>query len=80
MPFRRAHHVTGAIVKLAEGKGCGIEDLSLAEMQAIEPGITDGVFDVLTVDASVSSRTSLWRDRSGQCAEQAARARDRFLG
>ena len=80
MPFRRAHHVTGTIVKLAEDKGCGIEDLSLAEMQAVEPDITDGVFDVLTVDASVSSRTSYGGTAPDNVREQVARARDRFLG
>ncbi|MEP2186263.1 MAG: argininosuccinate lyase, partial [Roseibium sp.] len=74
------HHVTGTIVKLAEDKSCGIEDLSLAEMQAVEPGITEGVFDVLTVDASVSSRTSYGGTAPDNVREQVARARDRFLG
>ena len=59
MPFRRAHHVAGSLVKLAEGKGCGLEDLSLAEMQEIEPGITAEAQAVLSVDSSVASRTSL---------------------
>ena len=58
MPFREAHHVTGAIVKRAETKGCLLEELSLAEMQAVEPRITKEVFSVLSVDASVRSRTS----------------------
>jgi argininosuccinate lyase len=58
MPFRRAHHVTGALVKLAEGKGCDLGDLSLADMQSVEPGITDAVFGVLTVERSVASRRS----------------------
>ena len=58
MPFRDAHHVTGRIVGLAEGKRCGLEQLSLAEMQAVEPGITSDVFAVLGVENSVKSRTS----------------------
>lgn len=58
MPFRDAHHVTGALVRLAEDKGCGLEDLSLAEMQAIEPTITRDVFERLGVENSVKSRTS----------------------
>jgi len=58
MPFRRAHHVTGSLVKLAEGKGCDLPDLSLADMQSVEPGITDAVFGVLTVERSVASRRS----------------------
>ncbi|MEL6979068.1 MAG: argininosuccinate lyase [Pseudomonadota bacterium] len=58
LPFREAHHVTGALVKAAETKGCGLEDLSLAEMQAIHPQIEAGVFDVLGVRRSVESRVS----------------------
>lgn len=58
MPFRRAHHVAGSLVKLAEDKGVGLEDLSLDEMRAIEPGITAEAQAVLTVASSVASRTS----------------------
>lgn len=58
MPFRDAHHVTGGIVKLAEGENCDLADLSLTQMQSVEPKITEAVFDVLSVEASVASRTS----------------------
>jgi argininosuccinate lyase len=58
LPFREAHHVTGTIVKRAETKGVGLDELSLAEMQAVESRITKEVFSVLSVDASVRSRTS----------------------
>ena len=58
MPFRQAHHVTGSIVKAAEEKGIGLEELTLADMQAVEPAITAAVFEVLGVERSVGSRTS----------------------
>ncbi len=58
MPFRDAHHVTGQIVSLAEGRGVELAGLSLAEMRAVEPRIDEAVFGVLTVEASVRSRTS----------------------
>jgi len=58
MPFREAHHVTGAIVKAAEAKGVDLDFLPLADMQAIEPRITKAVFSVLSVENSVKSRTS----------------------
>jgi argininosuccinate lyase len=58
MPFRQAHHVTGRIVALAAARKIGLEDLSLADMQSVEPKITQAVFDVLGVDESVASRTS----------------------
>ncbi len=58
MPFRDAHHVTGAIVKAAEAKGVDLDKLALSDMQAIEPRITKAVFSVLSVENSVKSRTS----------------------
>jgi len=58
-PFREAHHITGRIVALAEARGCGLADLSLADMQSVEPGLTADVMSVLGVEASAGSRTSL---------------------
>ncbi len=58
IPFREAHHITGRIVALAEAQGKGLEKLPLAEMQAIEPRITEEVFGVLGPENSVRSRTS----------------------
>ncbi len=57
-PFRTAHGIAGAIVKRAETLGVRLEDLSLAEMQAIDPAITKDVYGVLSLAASVASRTS----------------------
>lgn len=58
LPFREAHHVTGAIVKLAEGRGVALEDLPLNAMQGVEKRISADVFSVLSVENSVRSRTS----------------------
>ena len=58
MPFRDAHHVTGRIVAKASEQGLALHKLPLAEMQAIEPKITAAALDVLSVQASVESRTS----------------------
>ena len=58
VPFREAHHITGRAVKLAEDKGCGLAELSLTDLKAIDARIGEGVFGVLSVDASVASRTS----------------------
>jgi len=58
MPFRNAHHVTGKIVGLAADKKIGLEKLTLAEMQTVEPKITADVFTILGVEKSVRSRTS----------------------
>ena len=73
LPFRDAHHVTGALVAMAEKKGCDLPDLSLADMQSVHQGITDGVFDVLTVEASVMSRQSYGGTSPVRVREQIAR-------
>jgi argininosuccinate lyase len=79
MPFRRAHHVTGEIVKRAEASGRALAELPLAELQQVEPGITSGVFGVLDVDRSVASRTSFGGTAPARVREAAAAARRRFL-
>jgi len=58
MPFRDAHHVTGRIVAKAAEQDVALHKLPLAEMKKIEPKITQAVFDVLSVERSVTSRTS----------------------
>ncbi|SFK95705.1 argininosuccinate lyase [Falsiroseomonas stagni] len=77
-PFRDAHHVTGRLVALAEGKGVDLAGLTLAEMQSVEPRITDGVFGVLTVQASVASRTSFGGTAPANVARMAAEWQERL--
>ncbi|WP_338245519.1 argininosuccinate lyase [Aurantiacibacter hainanensis] len=58
IPFREAHHITGAAVKLAESKGVALEKLALDELKAIDDRIDDRVYTALSVEASVAARTS----------------------
>ncbi|WP_181701332.1 argininosuccinate lyase [Chthonobacter albigriseus] len=58
IPFRDAHHVTGRIVAIAAERGITLDEVPLADMQAVHSGITDAVFDVLSVEKSVASRVS----------------------
>jgi argininosuccinate lyase len=58
MPFRDAHHVTGRIVALASKQGVALHQLPLKAMQEVEPDITAEALRVLSVEASVKSRTS----------------------
>jgi argininosuccinate lyase len=58
MPFRDAHHVTGRIVARAAEDGVALHQLPLKAMQAVEPKITAEALAVLSVEASVKSRTS----------------------
>ena len=77
LPFREAHHVTGRAVALAEDKGVDLAGLSLDELKGINAAITEAVFDVLTVDASVASRTSYGGTAPERVREQIALWRKR---
>ncbi|MBP7241700.1 argininosuccinate lyase [Amaricoccus sp.] len=76
LPFRDAHHVTGALVKTAEAAGADLPELDLAAMQAAHPGITAEVYEVLGVDNSVASRTSYGGTAPAQVRAQVARWRE----
>ena len=73
MPFRKAHHVTGQIVAAAEAAGVSLEKLPLAAMRKIEPGITKAVFNVLSVERSVASRTSFGGTAAANVRREAAK-------
>jgi argininosuccinate lyase len=78
LPFREAHHVTGRIVRAAEERRCGLADLPLADMQAVDPRISEDVFSVLSVEASVRSRTSEGGTAPARVREQVAAWRRRL--
>jgi argininosuccinate lyase len=71
MPFRQAHHVTGRIVALAAEAGLDLEQLTLPQLQSIEPTITAEVFNVLGVEKSVCSRVSYGGTAPENVREQA---------
>ena len=79
LPFRRAHHATGQVVRRAEALGCTLAELPLAELQAMEPAITAAVYDVLDPARSVASRTSFGGTAPELVRAAAAEARRRYL-
>lgn len=79
LPFREAHHVTGRIVRLAEDKGCILSEVPLADMQAVSPLITESVYKVLTLEASVASRCSFGGTAPSRVREAIAVARKKYL-
>jgi argininosuccinate lyase len=78
MPFRDAHHVTGRLVAKAEEMGVDLAGLTIGEMQAVEPRIHAGVFGVLSVAASVRSRTSYGGTAPANVARMAAEWKERL--
>jgi argininosuccinate lyase len=75
VPFREAHHITGRAVKLAEDRGVGLAELPLEDLREIDPRIDASVYEVLTVAASVRSRTSYGGTAPERVREQIAAAK-----
>jgi len=75
VPFREAHHITGAAVKAAEECGCKLDELPMETLRVIDARIDERVFDVLSVDASVRSRTSYGGTAPERVREQIAEAK-----
>lgn len=78
LPFRDAHHVTGTLVAMAEARGVDLPDLTLTDMQSVNPAITAAVFTVLGVHNSVASRQSYGGTAPDQVRAQIARWKDRL--
>ncbi len=79
-PFRKAHEIVGAVVAAAERRGVTLDRLPLDEMQAIDASITEDVFSVLSVEASVASRTSFGGTAPDNVRKEIAAWRDRLNG
>jgi argininosuccinate lyase len=79
MPFREAHHVTGAVVRRADELSCRLDQLSLADLQAIAPEITASALNVLSPTQAVESRSSYGGTAPDQVRAQVRLAEERFL-
>jgi argininosuccinate lyase len=75
IPFREAHHITGAAVKLAESRGVALDRLPLADLQAIDARIDERVFAALSVEASVAARASHGGTAPDEVRKRVAEAR-----
>jgi argininosuccinate lyase len=76
VPFREAHHVTGAAVKLAESRGVALAALPLADLQAIDSRIGEDVYRALSVEASVAARASHGGTAPAEVRKRIAEARE----
>ncbi|MEC3974043.1 argininosuccinate lyase [Amycolatopsis sp. H20-H5] len=75
VPFRVAHEAAGESVRVAEGRGVGLDELTDEEFEKINPALTPDVREVLTVEGSVRSRDA----RGGTAPERVAEQRDRLI-
>ena len=79
VPFREAHAITGRTVRRADEKGCDLKDLTLADLQAIEPRITADAVALLDPATAIARRTSEGGTAPSEVTKQIARARQRYL-
>ena len=75
VPFREAHHIAGSAVAAAEAKGVSLDELSLADLQAVDQRVTGDALTVLSVEASVATRRSAGGTAPERVAEAIAAAR-----
>ena len=78
IPFREAHHITGAAVKLAEKKSVALDELSIEELTAIDTRIDDRVYKALSVEASVAARNLHGGTAPAEVRNRVAQAREKL--
>jgi argininosuccinate lyase len=78
LPFREAHHATGRIVAEAVARSLALDEMPLDALRAVHSGIDERVYGVLSVDASVRSRTSEGGTAPDNVRAQAAAWRERL--
>jgi argininosuccinate lyase len=78
VPFREAHELTGAAVRKADERGVELRGLSDDELASISPKLTPGVREVLTVEGSIASRSSVGGTAPERVREQLVELRNRL--
>jgi argininosuccinate lyase len=84
MPFRQAHHVVGAVVALAEKTGKPLNQLTLAELQSIEPVTCTKFFSrdalgVFNLKTAMAKRNITGAPGTKEVAKQLTRWRKQLL-
>jgi len=79
IPFRQAHHITGAIVGFASKNDLTLHSVPLEEMQKIEPRITEDVFDAISNEVSLNARNGFGGTAPEQVSDACKRVRERYL-
>jgi argininosuccinate lyase len=77
VPFRVAHEVAGACVRVCEERGIELWDLSDDDLAAISEHLTPQVRAVLTVEGSVASRDGVGGTAPVRVTEQLEAAKER---
>ena len=77
VPFRDAHEVSGACVRLCDQRGIELWDLSDSDLQSVSPALTPDVRTVLSLDGALAARSAYGGTAPARVLEQLEGARDR---
>jgi argininosuccinate lyase len=75
MPFRKAHHVVGAVVALAEGEGKPINKLTLADLQSVEKNFGRDALGIFDLKRAMTKRNLPGAPGTKEVTKQLARWR-----
>ncbi len=78
MPFRQAHHVVGAVVALAEKTGKLLNQLTLAELQGVNPTFGRDALGVFNLKTAMAKRNLTGAPGTKEVAKQLARWREQL--
>ncbi len=78
LPFRDAHAVVGGAVALAVERGCGLEELTLADFQRFDARMDESIYGVLDMDRALAARDHLGGTAPAAVRGACARARERL--
>tara|TARA_B100000941_G_scaffold97553_1_gene68010 strand:+ start:25 stop:567 length:543 start_codon:yes stop_codon:yes gene_type:complete len=70
MPFREAHALTAKIVEVASKKNIKLNELTLSDLNKVEPKISEEVFKILSPENSIESRNSFGGTASREIKRQ----------
>ena len=74
-PFREAHEAVAQAVRFAEGRGCDLAGLTLAELQQFSPLIGADVFAALTLEGALKARSHIGGTAPARVKQAIAKAR-----
>ncbi|MCG8014959.1 MAG: argininosuccinate lyase [Candidatus Thiodiazotropha sp. 'RUGA'] len=78
IPFRDAHEVVGKAVAFGVAESRDLSEMSLAELQQFSDQIDEDVFEILTLEGSVSARDHIGGTAPAQVRQAIQRARQRL--
>jgi len=80
MPFRKAHHVVGAVVALAEGEGKPLNKLTLADLQYVDKTFERDALGVFDLTRAMAKRNVPGAPGTKEVARQLERWRKLLIG